>query len=59
MLPFPLPVAIGLNPSASEDNPTQVECIGHVWSRIPVYRLQKVNFDLKDLGWEDGVFNDI
>ena len=30
MHPIPVPVAIGLNPPASEDNPTQVECIGHV-----------------------------
>ena len=28
--PFQVPVVIGLNPPASEDNPTQVECIGHV-----------------------------
>ena len=31
MHPFPLPVAIGFNPSANEENPTQVECTGHVW----------------------------
>ena len=31
MHPFSFPVAIGLSPSASEDNPTQVECIRHVW----------------------------
>lgn len=30
MHPFPVPVAIRLNPPASKDNPTQVECIGHV-----------------------------
>ena len=29
-LAFPVPVAIGLNPPAGEDNPTQVGCIGHV-----------------------------
>ena len=28
MHPFPVPIAIGLNPPASEDNPSQVECIG-------------------------------
>ena len=27
---FPVPVAIGLNPPASEDDRTQVGCIGHV-----------------------------
>ena len=37
MQPFPVPVAIGLNPPASEVNPTQVECIGHVWSTMEKY----------------------
>ena len=30
-LPFPVPVAIGLNPPAGKGNPIQVGCIGHVW----------------------------
>ena len=32
--PFPVPVAIGLNPLADEDNPSKVGCIGHVCSRV-------------------------
>ena len=44
MHPIPVPVAIGLNPPASEDNPTQVECIGHVWTLLKEKRVLHVRY---------------
>ena len=50
MRTFPVPVAIGLNPPASEDSRTQVECIGHVFTnrrRMPLNDLLwGVEFDV-------------
>ena len=43
MHPFSLPVAIGLNSPGSEDNPTQIECIGHICNP----RLKKVTESLE------------